>query len=88
MLERDDQDLAVEQLRPAGRADDRQLTLALDHTHEPVQEHAALRAEPDTPLMGVSRFGSSANASSSSPRNTRRCRARSSGSSTRRTPEW
>jgi conjugative relaxase-like TrwC/TraI family protein len=56
MLERDDQDLAVEQLPPAGRADDRQLTLALDHTHEPVQEHAALRAEPDTPLMGVSRL--------------------------------
>jgi hypothetical protein len=49
MLERDDQDLAVEQLAPAGRADDRQLTLALDHTREPLQEQAALRAEPDTP---------------------------------------
>jgi conjugative relaxase-like TrwC/TraI family protein len=55
MLERDDQDLAIEQLPPAGRADDRQLTLALDHAGEPVQEHAALRAEPDTPLVGTSR---------------------------------
>jgi len=46
MLERDDQDLAVEQLAPAGRADDRELTLALEHTREPLQEHAAVRAEP------------------------------------------
>jgi hypothetical protein len=55
MLERDDQDLAVEQLPPAGRADDRQLTLALDHGGEPVQEHAALRAEPDAAPVGTSR---------------------------------
>ena len=55
MLERDDQDLAIEQLAPAGRADDRQLTLALDHAREPAQEHAALRAEPDTPTVGASR---------------------------------
>jgi conjugative relaxase-like TrwC/TraI family protein len=55
MLERDDQDLAVEQLPPAGRADDRQLTLALDHTGEPVQEHAALRAEPAVPGFSASR---------------------------------
>jgi hypothetical protein len=55
MLERDDQDLAVEQLPPAGRADDRQLTLALDHTGEPVQERAALRAEPAVPGFSASR---------------------------------
>ena len=46
MLEREDQDLAIEQLTPAGRGDDRQLALALGHAGEPLQEHAALRAEP------------------------------------------
>jgi hypothetical protein len=56
MLERDDQDLAVEQLPAAGRADDRQLTLALANAGEPVQEHAALRAEPDTAAVGASRL--------------------------------
>jgi conjugative relaxase-like TrwC/TraI family protein len=56
MLERDDQDLAIEQLAPAGRADDRQLTLALDHAGEPLQEHAALRAQPETPPVGTSRL--------------------------------
>jgi hypothetical protein len=56
MLERDDQDLAIEQLPPAGRADDRQLAFALDHTSEPLHEHAALRAEPDTPPAGRSRL--------------------------------
>jgi conjugative relaxase-like TrwC/TraI family protein len=55
MLERDDQDLAIEQLTPAGRADDRQLTRALDNAGEAVQEHAALRAEPDTPPVGTLR---------------------------------
>ena len=55
MLDRDDQDLAIEQLPPAGRADDRQLTLALEHAAAPSQEHAALRAEPDTPTIGASR---------------------------------
>jgi len=56
MLERDDQDLAIEQLPPAGRGDDRQLTLALDHAGEPLQEHAALRAEPDTPELNTYRL--------------------------------
>jgi conjugative relaxase-like TrwC/TraI family protein len=56
MLERDDQDLAIEQLAPAGRADDRQLTLALDHAGEPLQEQAALRAQPETPPVGASRL--------------------------------
>ena len=56
MLERDDQDLAVEQLPPAGRADDRQLTLALGHTREPLQEQGALRAQPDIRPVGASRL--------------------------------
>jgi chromosome segregation ATPase len=56
MLERDDQDLAIEQLPPAGRADDLQLAFALDHTSEPLQERAALRAERDTPPAGRSRL--------------------------------
>jgi hypothetical protein len=55
MLERDDQDLAIEQLSPAGRVDDRQLTLALDHAGAPLQEQAALRAEPDTLQPDTSR---------------------------------
>jgi len=56
MLERDDQDLAIEQLTPAGRADDHQLALALDHTGDPPQEHAAMQAEPDTPPLSASRL--------------------------------
>jgi conjugative relaxase-like TrwC/TraI family protein len=56
MLERDDQDLAVEQLPPAGRVDDRQLALALDHASEPLQEHAALRAEPEVPRLSTLRL--------------------------------
>jgi hypothetical protein len=44
MTERDDQDLAIEQLPPAGHADDPQFTLPL--TTGPVQEQAADRAEP------------------------------------------
>jgi len=56
MLDRDDQDLAIEQLPPAGRAGDRRLALALDLADEPAQEHAALRAEPDTPPAGTSRL--------------------------------
>ena len=56
MLERDDQDLAIEQLPPAGGADDRQLTFAVDHAGEPPREHAALRAEPAVPALGTSRL--------------------------------
>jgi conjugative relaxase-like TrwC/TraI family protein len=44
MLERDDEDLAVDQLAAAGRADDPQLTGA--RTVTPAQEQAAERAEP------------------------------------------
>jgi conjugative relaxase-like TrwC/TraI family protein len=46
MTERDDQDLAIDQLPPAGHADDPQLTLPL--TTGPTQEDAAVRAEPVT----------------------------------------
>ena len=56
MLERDDQELAIEQLPPAGLADDRQLTFALDHAGEPPHEHAALRAEPAVPGLSMSRL--------------------------------
>jgi conjugative relaxase-like TrwC/TraI family protein len=43
MTERDDQDLAIEQLPPAGHTDDPQLTLPLA---APLQERAAVDAEP------------------------------------------
>ena len=56
MLERDDEDLAVEQLRRAGHVDDRQLTLALDHAGGPAQEHAAQRAEPRVPDVSPARL--------------------------------
>src|ERR1019366_8889546 len=45
MLERDDEDLAIDQLPAPGRADDPDLS----HTPagKPLQEHAAERAEPE-----------------------------------------
>jgi conjugative relaxase-like TrwC/TraI family protein len=46
MSERDDQDLAIDQLPRAGHADDPQLALPL--TTGPTQEDAAVRAEPVT----------------------------------------
>ncbi len=48
MLERDDEDLAIEQLLPgaAGRAGDHDTTTARTLAGEPPQEHAAIRAEP------------------------------------------
>ena len=45
MLERDDEDLAIDQLPVAGPADDPDLNRAL--VDEPLQEHAAERAEPE-----------------------------------------
>jgi conjugative relaxase-like TrwC/TraI family protein len=53
MSERDDEDLAIEQL-PAktpspGRPDDPELTRPHTPTNEPPQEHAAVRAEPNQP---------------------------------------
>jgi conjugative relaxase-like TrwC/TraI family protein len=56
MLERDDEDLAIEQLAPAGRADDHQLTLTLEHPHEPIQEQPAAHAEPRIPDTSRSRL--------------------------------
>ncbi len=49
MLERDDEDLAIEQLPGAGRADDPDLTSTRTHATDPPQEHAATRAEPSPP---------------------------------------
>ena len=49
MLERDDEDLAIEQLPGPGRADDPTLASARTHATELPQEQAAARAEP-TPL--------------------------------------
>ncbi len=49
MLQRDDEDLAIEQLPSAGRADDPDLADARVHAVEPLQEHAATRAEPTPP---------------------------------------
>jgi chaperonin cofactor prefoldin len=49
MLERDDEDLAIEQLPGAGRADDPNLASARAHATDPPQEHAAARAEPTPP---------------------------------------
>ena len=49
MLERDDEDLAVEQLPGAGRADDHELAEAKTVAHELPQERAAALAEPSQP---------------------------------------
>jgi predicted nucleic acid-binding Zn-ribbon protein len=53
MLERDDEDLAIEQLPGAGRADDHGLASARAHATEPPQEHAAARAEPTPPAAAT-----------------------------------
>jgi conjugative relaxase-like TrwC/TraI family protein len=49
MLERDDEDLAVERLPGAGRADDHELAEAKTVAHELPQERAAALAEPIQP---------------------------------------
>ncbi len=46
MQERDDEDLAIEQLPGAGRTDDPDLTSARTYATEPPQEQAAARGEP------------------------------------------
>jgi hypothetical protein len=53
MLERDDEDLAIEQLPAAGRAGDLDVSDAERLTADPHQEHSAARAEP-TPLAAAS----------------------------------
>ncbi len=50
MQERDDEDLAIEQLPGAGRTDDPNLASARTHATAPLQEHAAARAEPTSPV--------------------------------------
>jgi len=49
MLERDDDDLAIDQLAAPGRADDPELNRPGDVDAEPLQEQAANRAEPQVP---------------------------------------
>jgi hypothetical protein len=49
MLERDDEELAIEQLPAAGRADDYELRCSRAHASEPLQERAAALAEPAAP---------------------------------------
>jgi conjugative relaxase-like TrwC/TraI family protein len=53
MQERDDEDLAIEQLPGAGRTDDPNLASARAHATEPPQEHAAARAEPTPPATAT-----------------------------------
>jgi conjugative relaxase-like TrwC/TraI family protein len=54
MLERDDEDLAIDQLAEAGRPDDPQLT---PPAVEPLQEQASERAETSVPPAGRSALG-------------------------------
>ncbi len=54
MVERDDEDLAIEQLPGAGRTDDPELASARAHAAAPLQEHAAARAEPTPPATATS----------------------------------
>ena len=53
MLERDDEDLAIEQLSGPGRADDPELTGSRELASEPPQERAAVRAEPGAPAAAT-----------------------------------
>jgi conjugative relaxase-like TrwC/TraI family protein len=53
MTERDDEDLAIEQLPGVGRADDPRLTDARAHATDPPQEHAAALAEPTPPAAAT-----------------------------------
>jgi hypothetical protein len=53
MLERDDEDLAIEQLLGPGRADDPGLTDSRELASEPPQERGAARAEPAQPAAAT-----------------------------------
>ncbi len=53
MLERDDEDLAIEQLPGAGRADDPDVAGTRAHAGDPPQEHVAARAEPTPPAAAT-----------------------------------
>ncbi len=54
MHERDDEDLAIDQLPGAGRADDPEIAASRDLTGEPAQERAAAHAEPAAPAAASS----------------------------------
>ena len=83
MLVRDDEDLAIDQLAAAGRADDPQLTrLAI----EPLQQQEGDRAETPSNLQVRScRLGGCATSSSDFARSSPHCRPSRSNSSTRST---
>src|SRR5271166_2723167 len=49
MLERDDEDLAIDQLPGSGRANDPEVTASRNLAAEPAQERAAALAEPMPP---------------------------------------
>ncbi len=53
MQERDDEDLAIEQLPGAGRTDDPSLASARTRASDSPQEHAAARAEPTPPATAT-----------------------------------
>ena len=53
MLERDDEDLAIEQLPGAGRADDPELAGSRELASEPPQERGAALAEPAQPAAAT-----------------------------------
>jgi hypothetical protein len=56
MLERDDEDLAIEQLPDAGRADDAEAGRAASSPTEPRQEQAAARAEATPAIADAARL--------------------------------
>jgi len=53
VLERDDEDLAIEQLAGAGRADDPEVAGSRALASEPPQERGAARAEPSPPAAAT-----------------------------------
>jgi hypothetical protein len=56
MIERDDEDLAIEQLPSAGRADDAEVADAGSTATAPRQEQAAARAQPIPPIASAERL--------------------------------
>jgi hypothetical protein len=56
MLERDDENLAIEQLPGAGRVDDTETARAASSPTEPRQEHAAARAQPIPTIASAARL--------------------------------
>jgi ATP-dependent exoDNAse (exonuclease V) alpha subunit len=73
MLERDDEDLAIEQLPGAGRADDAEVADAETSARVPRQEQAAERAEAIPAAASAERLTSWEHASSVCAHRSRRC---------------